>query len=287
MDPKVGVVILTYNRLDLLKTTICKVLAQTLEPDEVLVVNNGSTDGTGEYLNTRKDLSVIHVDENSGPAGGFYEGIKYFAVNTAVDFVWLMDDDFFPSNSCLQILVENTNDGILVFPYVREKDFASRHQCGWWGVLIPMPVIKKVGYPRKDLFFWAEDTEYLQVRIHQKNNYPMKWIPAAKGVHFTKRETNYRQPWRYYYEIRNSTYTRIYLKEWTRRRAYKLFRSWVKLCGNVILNENKKGEKMKLLLLGSFHGVTKQLGKTIDPKTGKRLNRNKKPVIYFKHRKND
>lgn len=261
MENKIGVVILTYNRLNLLKITLCKVMAQTHKPLDILVVDNNSTDGTKDYLSGRDEFQKLFLDENTGPAGGFYEGIKYYAENTDVDYVWLMDDDFFPFDSCLQILLNNTNANKIVYPYVREKDFATRLKPGWWGVLVPMPVVKKVGYPIKELFFWAEDSEYLQTRIMHKFQIPSEWIPSAKGVHFTKRETNYRKPWRYYYEIRNSIYSRLYIKETTRKQVYKILRSWVKLFGNILLKENNKLEKLKWFIRGTWDGLFKKLGK--------------------------
>lgn len=265
MKPKVGVVILSFNRLNLLKITLCKVLSQTYGLEEVLVVDNNSTDGTRDFLNSKKNISKLFLDHNSGPAGGFYEGVKYFAENSSVDYVWMMDDDFFPFNSCLSILIQSANKETVLFPYVREKDFAFRQQPGWWGVLVPMTIIRRVGYPRKELFFWSEDTEYLQARIHQKYNYSLKWISAAKGVHFTKRETNYRLPWRYYYEIRNSIYSRLYIKRTTPLRLYKLMRSWIKLFSNIVLKEDHKRLKLKWFFIGTFHGFTKKLGRTISP----------------------
>ena len=265
LDSKTGVIILTCNRLKTLKITLCKVMAQSHKPHEILVVDNYSEDGTREYLESLNNITTIYLEENLGPAGGFYEGVKYFAENTSVDYVWMMDDDFFPFDSCLEILLQNTDQGTVVFPYIREKDFASRRQPGWWGVLIPMTIIDHVGYPRKDLFFWSEDTEFLQARIQEKHEYPLKWVKAAKGVHFTKRVKNYRQPWRYYYEIRNSIYSRLYIKDRTMLRMYKLVRSWVKLFGSIIIKENNKAEKMKWFLKGTIDGFTKKLGKTIDP----------------------
>ncbi|MDT0645899.1 glycosyltransferase family 2 protein [Zunongwangia sp. F260] len=266
---KTGVVVLTYNRLKYLKIALCKVIAQTHQPLQILVVDNGSTDGTKEYLASVDKVEKIFLIENTGPAGGFYNGIKYFSENTNVDYVWLMDDDFFPFDSCLEILLNATNLETVVFPYVREKNFAFRQQPGWWGVLVPMPIIKRVGYPREDLFFWSEDTEYLQARIRMKYKYAQKWISQAKGVHFTVRQTNARRPWQYYYETRNTIYSRLYIKETTLQRLYKLLRSWIILFLNILVKEDKKSLKFKMFFLGTYHGFFKKLGKRVDPSSGK------------------
>ncbi|MDT0677446.1 glycosyltransferase family 2 protein [Autumnicola musiva] len=264
---RVGVVILTCNRLNLLKISLCKVLAQSHKPYEILIVDNFSTDGTKEYLDSLEDqnISKMYLDENTGPAGGFYEGVKYFAEKTSVDYLWLMDDDFFPFDSCLEILVSAVDQETMVFPFIREKDFASRREPGWWGVLIPMNIVNKVGYPRKELFFWSEDTEYLLFRIRRKYKYKAKWISSAKGVHFTKRETNYRKPWRYYYEVRNMLYMRLYVRERSIRRYFKMVKSWVKLFGAIVIKENDKGKKIRFFLRGTIDGISKKLGKTVDP----------------------
>ena len=269
MNKKVGVIILTYNRLSLLKITICKVLAQSYSPEEILVVDNNSNDGTREYLENLGNVTKILLDENTGPAGGFYEGVKYFAEKTEVEYIWMMDDDFFPFDSCLENLIESVSDDTIRFPYAREKDFAHRKEPGWWGVLIPMEVINTVGYPRKEFFFWSEDTEYLLFRIREKFSFKAQWISQAKGVHFTKRETNHRKPWRYYYEVRNMIYMRLYVREVSLRRYFKLVRSWLFLFAAIIFKENNKSTKLKMFLLGSYHGLTRKLGKRIDPSTNK------------------
>lgn len=57
-------VIVTYNRKEMLKQCVDSLLMQTA-PCDVLVVNNASTDGTGEYLRELKKKKKIHVLELS------------------------------------------------------------------------------------------------------------------------------------------------------------------------------------------------------------------------------
>uniref|UniRef100_UPI003FEEC51D glycosyltransferase n=1 Tax=Phocaeicola sp. TaxID=2773926 RepID=UPI003FEEC51D len=66
---KVTAVIVTFNRLVLLQKTLDYVRMTPLVT-HIIVVNNGSTDGTTEWLDTQADLDVIHQD-NVGASGGF------------------------------------------------------------------------------------------------------------------------------------------------------------------------------------------------------------------------
>ena len=68
-------VVVTYNRRELLKRNIACLRLNT-PVSSIVVVNNGSTDGTGAWLDEQEDLTVIH-QENVGGSGGFYRGIQY------------------------------------------------------------------------------------------------------------------------------------------------------------------------------------------------------------------
>ena len=59
--PTVTVVIPTYNRLALLRATVSSVLAQTFTDLELLVVDDGSTDGTAEYVAGIDDARVRRI----------------------------------------------------------------------------------------------------------------------------------------------------------------------------------------------------------------------------------
>ena len=102
MKMKIAAVIVTYNRLSLLKEVLDNFDHQTRLPDYVIVVDNASTDGTGEYLVDWEKRSVgnqkiiITSESNVGGSGGFYFGTKK-AVDTDADWIWVSDDDAVPA----------------------------------------------------------------------------------------------------------------------------------------------------------------------------------------------
>lgn len=65
--PTVSIIIPTYNRLPLLKEAIDSVLKQGFADFELIVVDDGSTDGTAEYVvNKVDDSRVVYLYENHG-----------------------------------------------------------------------------------------------------------------------------------------------------------------------------------------------------------------------------
>lgn len=96
----IGVVLVTYNRLEKLKIALKKYDEQSYLPKYVMVVNNNSNDGTFEYLEEWKSKSsnyekiVLNMSTNLGGSGGFYSGIKE-SLFLNVDWIWVSDDDAF------------------------------------------------------------------------------------------------------------------------------------------------------------------------------------------------
>ena len=91
---KISVIVPTYNRLALLKNQVTALLHQTLAAQyyEVLIVNDGSNDGTGAYLNEltmrEPNVHVFHTN-NGGPARARNTALKA-ASGTVIAFT---DDD--------------------------------------------------------------------------------------------------------------------------------------------------------------------------------------------------
>jgi GT2 family glycosyltransferase/2-polyprenyl-3-methyl-5-hydroxy-6-metoxy-1,4-benzoquinol methylase len=77
-DVRVSVVMLTYNRLDLTEPAVASVRATTGQPHELIIVDNGSTDGTPAYLDSlaQQGVRVIKNAVNRGVAAGWNQGLR-------------------------------------------------------------------------------------------------------------------------------------------------------------------------------------------------------------------
>ncbi len=106
MTETIAVVVVTYNRADLLARMLEGLGALDRAPDAVIVIDNASTDHTPEVLaaSTLAGLQVDRTDDNLGGAGGFHRGMKA-AYDQGFDRIWLMDDDVVPAPDCLTVLM--------------------------------------------------------------------------------------------------------------------------------------------------------------------------------------
>jgi hypothetical protein len=87
----IAVVVLTHDRVHLLERCVSNVLKRTSPHTvEIVIWDNGSTDGTGEFLSTLTDprITVVHHDENIGQNGY----ARAFELTTA-EYLIEVDDD--------------------------------------------------------------------------------------------------------------------------------------------------------------------------------------------------
>ena len=183
----IAAVVVTFNRLNLLKKCIDGIRNQSYKYFDVIIVNNGSSDGTEEWLNSQKGIFLIN-QENKGGAGGFYTGMKA-AYNAGYEWVWLMDDDGVPGKSQLQMLVEGCHKHNVKFAnaLVCNKDKPEELAFELYdegkliknvseatmketidsinpfnGTIIHRDVIQKIGFVKREMFIWGDETEYNQ-----------------------------------------------------------------------------------------------------------------------------
>jgi GT2 family glycosyltransferase len=86
-------VVVNWNGRHLLDSCLTSVLGQRSAPDRVIVVDNGSTDGSLAYLRTRwPQVAVLDAGSNLGFSGGNNLGIRD-ALAARADYVLLLNND--------------------------------------------------------------------------------------------------------------------------------------------------------------------------------------------------
>jgi len=76
--PKVGVAVLSYNGKELLEKFLPPIINTDYNDFEVYVIDNASTDGTGDFLKENfPEVKVISIEINKGFTNGYVEGLKH------------------------------------------------------------------------------------------------------------------------------------------------------------------------------------------------------------------
>jgi glycosyltransferase involved in cell wall biosynthesis len=99
-------VVLTFDRRDLLRACLEAIAHQTVSCEGVIVVDNGSSDGTADMLCAEfSSVEVCRLRNNIGAAAGFNLGIR-LAVAAGADRVWVLDDDVIADPDALETLID-------------------------------------------------------------------------------------------------------------------------------------------------------------------------------------
>lgn len=239
----IAAVVVTYNRLVLLKECLDAISRQTYQVSSIIVVNNASTDGTTEFLQQidDKQLVVKSLEKNIGGAGGFAEGIS-IATKMGVDAIWIMDDDTIPQADALHYLVRILSnkknigfvnskvvwtDGSIhqmnIPGYVHHDDLGGGiyavRSASFVSLLVPSKIVREVGLPYREFFIWVDDAEFTSRIV--KAGYKGYFTTSSVVVH--KTATNYgasiktatpESAWKFYYYMRNGMFASRGEKPW-------------------------------------------------------------------------
>ena len=240
---EIGVVIVTYNRLEKLKIALRSFREQTYKPAYIIVVNNASTDGTGAYLERwsceNKKHLVINNNINNGGSGGFYDGLNK-AISLSADWIWLSDDDAYPEKEALCKIAtfiddcegQNISAVCTAVKNKGEYDFSHRRniKCDWFGcheinstkddynkdcfainafsyvgAVVSKKYLKMAGLTKKDFFIHYDDTEH-SLRLSKYGK--IYCIPSSIVHHdVTTASVSNGISWKNYYGIRNKLIT--------------------------------------------------------------------------------
>ncbi len=232
---RVCAIVVTFNRADLLRRCLESLAGQRRPLDELLVVDNASTDGTAEMVATEfPDVALLALEANEGGAGGFRRGLAW-AHARGHHWLWVMDDDTFVVPDTLEALLAGAERApgdeppLLLASQVRWKD-ERLHPMNmptarwrWRGrlaegaargvlllrnatfvsVLLRREAIDRFGLPLAHYFIWTDDVEFTSRVLRSEPGY---LVPESRVYHWT------REPHtavtasgdRFYYHVRNS-----------------------------------------------------------------------------------
>lgn len=187
---KIATVIVTCNRRDMLSVLLKDLLNQSRKSDTIIVIDNGSEDGTADLVKERfPSVSLIELKQNIGLFGGLEIGIND-AIQKGYEAVWLVDDDARPREDALERLLDvicsdnSLRDSVIwcanlapesqiftepvgvkidgkweiyheLLPELQDKVYETSGGPNI-GIYIPCSVIEKVGPPRGDTVFNGE-----------------------------------------------------------------------------------------------------------------------------------
>lgn len=237
--PRVIVLILSYNGKHLLDDSISTYLANDYENFDVAVIDNGSTDGTKEFVESKyPGVKVVRTDVNLKYSGGLNFGMKYAFDQQKADFALITNNDVKVDSKVISALVKTAVsrediaftigkvyffDAPDTFQTVgkredpvrwngghignQEKDngqydeAAERAFCDdiYW--LVNRKIYDLVGGYNTEFAFQGEDFEW-QVRA-KRAGYKIYYTPEAKIWHKESMTIGKTSPFKAYYDARN------------------------------------------------------------------------------------
>jgi GT2 family glycosyltransferase len=214
---KLSIIFLNYNRLTETRYTIAQIsrLLEDRNDVEIIAIDNGSTDGTGKFLQTQKDwVNVISLPHNTGIAG-YNVGFK----QAKGDYLLVLDDDSHPVDNItldriIQCLDTRPDVGVVA---CRIESLKGEQIYTWHlpkndepgksmafvgcGFAIRRTLFEKIGWYPADFFLYQNEME-VAIRV-MRLGYKIVYDPSCRVIH--RQSTIGRTNWRrVYYPTRNT-----------------------------------------------------------------------------------
>ena len=196
---RVVAITVTYNRTRTLERCLSALLNQSRKLDDIIIVdNNSNLNEKKKIIELTEKLNFVHVlwlDKNLGGAGGFEAGMAECLRSYHADWYWIMDDDAYPREDCLEKLLKAKGSlpeaagylAPLIFgvdlneyqfyhhkrlsriiyknrpvgkTYGELEELTEIDANAFVGPLISSKAVKSVGIADGSLFIYGDDTEY-------------------------------------------------------------------------------------------------------------------------------
>jgi glycosyltransferase involved in cell wall biosynthesis len=196
---KVAIFTLTYNRLDYTKRMFSAVKKFTNYQYDHYVVDNGSTDGTVEYLG-KKDLKVIYNKVNVGISKASNQALD--AIGNNYDIIIKMDNDCeVESDKWLETIIDvyERSGQYIISPYVEglvdspggvkriRNGYIGRHTLGLTthlgGLCIAAPYKVYQGFRWEEEDFLHSSQDYIFSQHCLKQRYALAYLENIRVMH--------------------------------------------------------------------------------------------------------
>ncbi|HNX01109.1 MAG TPA: glycosyltransferase family 2 protein [Candidatus Cloacimonadota bacterium] len=276
-NPRVIVLILTYNNKYLLEDSVSSYLANDYDNYEVVIIDNGSTDGTKEHIEaTYPRARVLRTNANLGYSGGFNFGMKYAFGDLNADFALVTNNDVKVDEHAISELVKVAEtDSKIGFvtgkvyyfdnPNVLQTVGRHQHPIRWSGGslgrnevdhgqyefvterfmcddifwLIRKTMFDEIGGYDLNFFLQSEDYEW-QARA-KKYGYRIFYTPYAKLWHKVSMTIGKYSPLKAYYDARNPMIVILMYK--SPQFFKRFFRDYVK---RIVISSLKNLRKLQI-----------------------------------------
>jgi len=292
-------VTVVYNGEQVMRRHLDALLAQSHRIDEIIVVNNASTDGTSSVLaSLYPEVTVLNLPTNEGVGGGYVAGLRY-AIAQGHDWIWQFDQDSFPATDALANLLagldrQSARNGCVAivapkcinlatgreYPGLRwqncwkKVDFNSPNGVEFVdavissGSLLRCKAIKEIGLPRADYFIDYIDMEYcLRLR---RSGYKIAVVrqsilehavgePRILNIAGYKQQWADHVPWREYYKTRNEIFT-VWRFQPEWTAKYSALRRLTRHALGILFFGREKIACLRMMCLGARDGLAGRLG---------------------------
>jgi GT2 family glycosyltransferase len=282
-----ALLLVTYNRGDLLEKVLKKISSSNWKYDQFVLVNNASTDSTTEVIESYREklgLVALHSRENIGHGAGIALGLEYLMTGRQPELVVFMEDDSIPEPNYLDFLIQKisgstysmiSSKGSIVRMGRRtqvkpedykivEVDFAL-----FDGAIAKFDDLTTVGIPVRDWFMMFDDFEYCY-RI-RKSGYRIGVCqnPNIQILHEGWGGGNsHSSKWRAYYQARNFIHF-VRLNFSIEVLLDYLILQGKRLIGGIFSSNGL--ELTKYRLMGIRAGIKGKKGRSLDIKTLKEV----------------
>jgi GT2 family glycosyltransferase len=236
--PTVSVIIVNYNGRDLLRECLESVYAQSFRDIEIIVVDNGSQDGSVEYVKgSFPDVMVFPLAYNTGFPTANNEGLKH----SIGGYILLLNNDVVVDKDCISNLyatmesdpklgicatkmivagtdlLDSAGDGFSsnLKGFKRGEglplDLYNRYEYVFGAcagaAIYRRSMIDEIGFLDDDFFLIQEDTD-LNFRA-QLASWKVLFVPSAVVYHKVRSSIGHMSDTAIYYTLRNSEFVRI------------------------------------------------------------------------------